>query len=100
MYHFYIEALTEQAQRLVLGLLSISQESALSKGSANLHTPTLRKKHYENTVLFVRPLIYDLWSARDVKHAALSLHLCLHADATQGSWTHNCFHCTVRPMVL
>ncbi len=66
------EAHSELAQHLVLGLLSISQESALSKNSANLHTPTLRKKHYENTVLFVRPLIYDLWPARDVKHTALS----------------------------
>lgn len=96
--HFYREAVAEVAQRLMLGLLSISQESALSKGSANLHTPTLRKKHYKNTVLIVRPLIYDLWPARYVKHAALSLHLCLQADATQGSWAHNCFHCTVRPM--
>lgn len=76
--------------RLVLGLLSISQESALSKAFSNLHSPTVREKHYENTVLFVRPLIYDLLPARDVKHAALSLQ----ADATQGSSSRNCFHCT------
>lgn len=69
------QGLTELVQHLVLSLLSISQESAPSKGSANLYTPTLREKYYENTVLFVRPLIYDLWLARDVKHAAFSLHL-------------------------
>lgn len=94
------QGLTEVVQHHVLGLLSISQESALSKGSANLYTPTLREKHYENTVLFVRPLIYDLWPVGDVKHAALSLHLSLQADATQGSSAHNCFHCTVRPIVM